>query len=115
MTAPQRIQRKRTKGWRLPPNTVYVGRPGRFGNPFDWTIYGHEGAVDFFQRWLADDLTIAERQSSGIDLPDLEIQRRMKLDILGHLDVLKGKDLACWCSLDKPCHADVLLDLANKR
>jgi hypothetical protein len=29
------------------------------------------------------------------------------------LDVLRGHDLACWCPLDKPCHADVLLRLAN--
>ena len=27
---------------------------------------------------------------------------------------LKGRDLACWCSLDVPCHADVLLDIANR-
>ena len=26
---------------------------------------------------------------------------------------LAGKDLACWCPLDRPCHADVLLELAN--
>ncbi len=26
---------------------------------------------------------------------------------------LRGKDLACWCPLDQPCHADVLLELAN--
>jgi Domain of unknown function (DUF4326) len=32
---PKRIQRKRTKGWKMPPNTVYVGRPTRLGNPFD--------------------------------------------------------------------------------
>ena len=31
---PIRIQRKRTKGWRMPPNTVYVGRPTIWGNPF---------------------------------------------------------------------------------
>ncbi len=26
---------------------------------------------------------------------------------------LRGKDLACWCPLDGPCHADVLLEIAN--
>lgn len=31
---PKRIQRKRTRGWTTPPNTVYVGRPTIFGNPF---------------------------------------------------------------------------------
>jgi hypothetical protein len=32
---PKRIQCKRTKGWKMPPNTVYVGRPSLWGNPFD--------------------------------------------------------------------------------
>jgi hypothetical protein len=27
---------------------------------------------------------------------------------------LRGRDLACWCPLDQPCHADVLLELANR-
>ncbi len=26
---------------------------------------------------------------------------------------LAGRDLACWCPLDGPCHADVLLEVAN--
>lgn len=38
MTRPQRIQRKRTKGWRMPEGAVYVGRPSRWGNP--WSV-GH--------------------------------------------------------------------------
>lgn len=31
---PQRIQRQRVKGWRMPEGCVYVGRPTRWGNPF---------------------------------------------------------------------------------
>jgi hypothetical protein len=37
-----------------------------------------------------------------------------------YLDEIKGKNLACWCSLALPnwgkkdCHADVLLELANR-
>ena len=34
---PKRIQRKRTAGWRMPENTVYVGRPTRWGNPYPVT------------------------------------------------------------------------------
>jgi len=30
-----------------------------------------------------------------------------------NLEELRGKNLACWCPLDKPCHADILLELAN--
>ena len=39
---PERIQRRRTRGWRMPVRAVYVGRPTRWGNPFDWRdIYDH--------------------------------------------------------------------------
>lgn len=34
MSKPLRIQISRKKGWRMPPNTVKVARPGPFGNPF---------------------------------------------------------------------------------
>ena len=34
--SPQRIQRKRTKGWRMPEGAVYVGRPTKWGNPFEY-------------------------------------------------------------------------------
>jgi hypothetical protein len=84
----KRIQRKRTKGWRMPPNTVYVGRPTKWGNPFKRGMDGNIDRVLFlYKQWLEGELE---------DRPDL-------------LDPLKGKDLACWCPLDKPCHADVIL------
>ena len=55
--SPQRIQRKRTKGWRMPKDAVYVGRPGRWGNPFiaDLLNGGNmspEETVDHFRRAL---------------------------------------------------------------
>lgn len=34
---------------------------------------------------------------------------------LKDIEELCGKDLACWCPLDQPCHADVLLELAAQR
>ena len=110
---PKRVQRKRTKGWRMPANTVYVGRPGKFGNPFDWWIFGPWPAVDFFRRWLDNDLSPAERTSTGIDLSTPEFAEQMRKRILAGLPDLRGHDLACWCALDQPCHADVLLELAN--
>ena len=42
---PQRIQRRRDKGWRMPEGAVYVGRPSPWGNP--WPIDGE------MQPWLA--------------------------------------------------------------
>jgi hypothetical protein len=91
---PARIQRRRTRGWRMPKNTVYVGRPSKWGNPF--TI-GRDGdraeVIKKFRAWLSWD-----RSRSGI-YPDLS--------------ELRGKDLACWCPIGQPCHADVLLEIAN--
>jgi hypothetical protein len=87
---PKRIQRKRTKGWRMPPNTIYVGRPGRFGNPFPMPHFERAN----FMAWLASDAPRAVAMMKAI--PDL-----------------RGKNLACWCAPGKPCHADVLLEIAN--
>jgi len=94
---PKRIQRKRTKGWRMPENTVYVGRPTQWGNPFKDAPYI---AVKKYQGWLVNPPINADG-SGWIN----------ELHIL--LEPLRGKDLACWCPLGESCHADVLLELAN--
>lgn len=89
--APQRIQRKRTKGWRMPEGAVSVCRPSIWGNPF----------------------TIADCREAGFRGTDAELAAARKR-ILDNLPSLRGKDLACWCAPDQPCHADVLLRLANE-
>jgi len=110
---PKRIQRKRTKGWRMPAGAVYVGRPTVFGNPFPWTgarDAGYQGteeqlrafSVQVFREWL----TANERYWHG--------QEEQRQRLIEALPSLRGKDLACWCSLDQICHADVLLELANQ-
>jgi hypothetical protein len=118
-TEPQRIQRRREKGWKMPPNTVSVTRPGLFGNPFPADVYGQSGAVDRFERWLSGNMSALEssqssrcdRWSSGLAPMSLTSVRRWIFD---DLSKLRGKNLACWCALGEPCHADVLLELANK-
>ena len=98
---PKRIQRKRSKGWRMPDNAVYVGRGSNFGNPFLITEErGNSEVCMAFVTWLTVDGCHANMKAE-------------KQYILTSLDQLKGKDLACWCSLDKQCHADFLLKLAN--
>lgn len=92
MPQPKRIQRKRTKGWRMPEGAVYVGRPTRFGNNFKTSDYGRHLAVFNFRQRM----------------------RNMQLINPSFFDELRGKDLACWCRLDdQECHADVLLEIAN--
>jgi len=85
---PKRIQRKRVKGWRIPRNTIYVGRPSRWGNPFK-TV--EEFRNDLVKKHFHDPLAYVA--------------------IKYHL---KGKNLCCWCPLDKPCHSDILLKIANE-
>ena len=86
---PERIQRKRTKGWQMPANAIYVGRPTRWGNP-----YADQDNAELVRLFRENCLT-----------PEFICSVRSEL---------KGKDLACWCPLDQPCHADVLLKIANE-
>lgn len=103
MSTPVRIQLRRAKGWRMPPNTVKVDRSTRWGNPYRLHGDGYPmtpavavgcftALVNAHQGWVMRD-----------QLTDLDDVRRE----------LAGKNLACWCPLDQPCHADVLLWLAN--
>ena len=98
--APIRIQRRRVRGWRMPENAVYVGRPTMWGN--GWKIGVHSNtlgrnvetvdeAVDLYRKlmWTKDHHRAWVRERLG------------------------GRNLVCWCPLDKPCHADVLLEIAN--
>jgi len=102
---PRRIQRSRAKGWRMPPNTIYVGRPSRWGNPFQGA-----DATLLFRRFVAGQMTVAEMAAHG-DWP-FHIHRGPEMAAAARAE-LRGKNLACWCRLDQPCHADVLLELAN--
>ena len=91
--APVRIQLRRTRGWRKPDGAITVARPSRWGNPF--RIGGSDGltreqAIAAYRAWAASALDAAE----------------VRRELAGH-------DLACWCPLDGPCHADVLLEIAN--
>lgn len=108
---PARIQRKRTKGWKMPEGAIYVGRPGRFGNPFPVDIYGQERAVDLFRRWLTGNMSMYELDRlSRYPTGSMVVERRL---LLNAIPSLRGMSLACWCALDQPCHADTLLELAN--
>jgi hypothetical protein len=142
----KRIQRRRSKGWRMPPNAIYVGRPSRWGNPFAWSTWaavtiGYTGdacgrraaAVAFYRAWMTDSPPLISRGIERVSSGDLEFTSGRVVSIADHvraiaavfaelslppvlplppdLAPLRGHDLACWCPLDQPCHADVLLEL----
>jgi hypothetical protein len=106
--APRRIQLSRAKGWRMPAKTMHVARPGFWGNPFphaDRAI-----AARTFRVWL----TGAMRTCPMLGIRPVRTNLRgLRKVMLQQLPDLRGKNLACWCRLDQPCHADVLLELAN--
>lgn len=102
-----RIQRKRTKGFKMPENCTYVGRPTKFGNPFSVEQFGREKAVEMFSECLDNNVMCY------IYLDELEATtafNHMK-HISKNIEELRGKNLACFCSLDQICHADVLLNI----
>lgn len=96
---PDRIRQSRKRGWRKPDNTVVVSRPSFWGNPFIVGTPENGGnmtradAVSNFKAALLDG--------------------RLQMKVADVRSRLAGKNLACWCPLDEPCHADVLLELAN--
>ena len=94
---PKRIQMSRQRPWRADnPDAIMVARPARYGNPFKVSKdITPERAVELFR--MALELRFHRHPAH---LQDLQWD-------------LRGRDLACWCPLDAPCHGDVLLELAN--
>ncbi|WP_390843710.1 DUF4326 domain-containing protein [Anatilimnocola floriformis] len=93
---PKRLQQKRTKGWRKPPNAVVVSRPSKWGNPFPIDDkHDRASVVAKYREWI-----------NGNDAKAISLRLQ--------LDELRGKDLLCFCPLPGPCHGDVLLELANR-
>lgn len=103
---PQRIQLSRRKGWRMPPNTIKVARPSTWGNPFRVGGIDHKTGENITDAAHAVRL-FRERWFEGNDPSWKDIMREAAIE------ELRGHNLACWCPLDAPCHADVLLEIAN--
>lgn len=94
----------------MPPNTVYVGRGSKWGNPFSVEEYGRDKAVDYFNECL----DVPATAYAHFDEIEATIMYNRFVWMKEHLHHLIGRDLACWCSLDKKCHADVLINELNE-
>lgn len=108
--APVRVQRKRTKGWKMPPNTVYVGRGSKWGNPFK---IGSEYVRSKMEPGGGQKANTVSDNAHAVQLYRRFTAREVKIQVEAYQE-LRGKNLACWCRPDQPCHADVLLEIANK-
>ena len=91
-----RIQRKRTRGWRSPAGTKYVGRPSYYGNPY--TEGTPSQNADRYHRALESLL------ESGDD--------EFKRDFFAPL--MSARHLSCWCKVGEACHADLLVELCTR-
>ena len=118
----KRIQRKRTKDYSQPLGTIYVGRPTKWGNPFKltpdgWIMYKSENRT-LLNPWIYWSVSGGFTMKDIIELYELWItdQLHYKSDVRVPPDPkeLRGANLSCWCPLDKPCHADILLKYANQ-
>lgn len=90
----------------MPEGAVYVGRPTKWGNPLRSSAYAVIAhCLDDYRKYVNGELQIAGHYFGYI------ASETFKAQVRNHL---RGKDLACWCPLDKPCHADVLLEIANE-
>jgi len=110
---PERIRLSRRKGWRMPPNTVKVDRTTKWGNPLIVGVHGtREECVLWFRHLMAGLVVLGHgKDADGQWVADKLLAYRKYVDRNRHH--LRGKNLACWCPLDKPCHADILLEVAN--
>lgn len=126
MTSPQRIKASRRKGFNLQHHSlslngcaaILVAREGPFGNPFSAEAARNyklpdpqRTAVENFEDWLTG--RPWDWRALSPDRLDLQLLEDRRQHILAHLPALRGFNLACWCNPDCPCHADVLLRLAN--
>jgi hypothetical protein len=120
---PQRIQLRRTKGWRKPEGAVVVSRPSKWGNPFRVEQVDPLHVSEYGGRWFVDDGVGCEffqarddAESHAVDCFQSDILgNRAAITVEEIRSELAGRDLACWCSLlARRCHANVLLEIANE-
>lgn len=117
---PQRIQLRRTKGWRKPDGAIVVSRPSKWGNPYaaKWSDCSIGTMCWKLIWWPTDEVVDDHLNSQHNALAEAVAFYRSYISyeqfIPAIRDELVGRDLACWCPLDQPCHADVLLEIANR-
>ena len=119
--SPRRLQRNR--GWKKPRDAVYVNRPTRWHNPFapkiipGWATAFRQYAADDFQRWVLMPCYVeydGRITSWAGRWEDMQAHKYAdRPDVRDIISELRGKDLVCDCPIGQPCHADVLLDIAN--
>ncbi|AMQ67030.1 hypothetical protein SEA_BIPPER_95 [Mycobacterium phage Bipper] len=116
--SPKRVQRTRNTTPGMLPGAVYVGRPTKWGNP--WRITPETNHAMPFGRGavvhhITEDAILGHFAAADAAHWAVQAYRRDLTDelVAAARAELRGRDLACWCRLDQPCHGDVLLAIAN--
>lgn len=114
---PERVQLRRTKGWRKPEGCIGVGRPSRWGNPFrvafDPEPLVSGGVVVPIPKFIVRQIRIIEAEASVLLFRHMLREGLLPITVEDVQRELAGHDLGCWCHPFAPCHADVLLEVAN--
>lgn len=72
------------------PYDIYIGRPSKWGSPFEIGKDGtRQEVIEKYRVWI-----------------------RTQPELVAAIPELKGKVLGCWCKPCK-CHGDVLAEIAN--
>lgn len=121
---PKRIQMRRDRPWRKEnPDAVRVDRATIWGNPFRMEPRPQSTLIDVLADAPGLERGCAEGPRDAQAVACHLFEKLLRASLAGPLAVatraamdrqLRGKDLACWCSLDMPCHADILLRIANE-
>jgi hypothetical protein len=112
---PKRIQRRRTKGWRMPENTIFVGRPSKLGNPFK--VIRVERGYDTWWEVVGPGIKSKHGSRKSALAYSVTLYRLYAKDNIDASEYA-GFDICCWCGIThngeyNMCHADVLISLAN--
>lgn len=122
--SPRRLQRKRERGWRKPAHAVIVDRTSRFGNPWR-VIYSHYDCgwivvrANGQGRWRSRPFPRSPDDAHAYVIA--MFQRHLRMTPTGRslaklaMRELRGRDLICACNEGRPCHADVLISIANRK
>lgn len=125
MTRPVRLQLSRAKGFSLQALSIATNglvpvncaRPSKWGNPFKMAgmeeMFARQAAIDAYRRLLTQPPSRRRHMILSITRGNKGRGEYAVSIMKQSLPELRGKNLACWCPLDKPCHCDVLLELAN--
>ena len=98
---PKRIQRKRTRGYRQPPNTRYCGRGTPYGNPFEMGLHEYGGITRI---WTREEVVNLYEQ----ELPVIAANLGLTLDEFLR-PLLEYDYLSCFCGPEVACHVDVII------